>query len=118
MFNKFGEVPTREEIAESTYDVFAICKLFVLAVAFGTVGVPEKVGDTNGAFVTISVCKVAIFASSVTCLFDIFSTDNCNADIFASSVTCLLDTKDNDDCSVDIFASSVTCLLATEDKAD
>ena len=97
VFRRFGDEPTREEIAVSTYDVFAICRLFVFALAFGTVGVPEKVGDTNGALVIISVCRVAIFASSVTCLFDIFNTDDCSADIFASSVTCLLETKDKED---------------------
>ena len=69
----------------------------MLADAVGTCGVPKKIGEDNGAFVIISVCKVAMFASSVTCLFDILSTDDCSADIFASSVTCLLATVDKED---------------------
>ena len=69
----------------------------MLALAFGTVGVPVNEGEANGAFVTISVCKVAMFASSATCLFDMLSTDDCSADIFASSVTCLLATVDKED---------------------
>ena len=35
----------------STYDVFAICKLFVLAAALGTLGIPVNSGELISDFV-------------------------------------------------------------------
>ena len=53
VFKRLGLEPTRELIATSTYCVEAMTVLFVFGEAVGACGVPEKMGDTNGAFVNI-----------------------------------------------------------------
>ena len=55
VFKRLGEVPTREDIARSTYCVFAICVLFEIAVAVGAWGIPVKVGEIIFAFVSTAL---------------------------------------------------------------
>ena len=51
VFKRSGLLPTREDIARSTYCVFAMTVLLLIGLAVGTLGSPEKVGEIIFAFV-------------------------------------------------------------------
>ena len=69
-----------DDIALSTYAVFAICVLLVLAIAFGTFGIPVKSGESIFDFVFTKLCSELILLSSVINLVFIVEKLLCNVD--------------------------------------
>ena len=125
VFSKEGDEPMRLDIVESTYDVFAIWRLFEFMLGVGTCGVPENVGDIILAFVGTVFCRSVILLKSTTCLFVNVDTDDWRTLILLSSITSafckfvililsaiwLLVTVDKFDCKVEIFCSSCICFV-------
>ena len=99
VFNNDGLVPMRELIATSTYCVLAIWVVFVFGDAVGACGSPVNIGEDNGAFVSILLCKEVMLLSSVINAF-------CIEVMFDSSVTSFVLMVATDDCKLLMFDSS------------
>jgi len=124
---RVGLAPTRDEIALSTYPVLAIWVVFVFGEAVGACGSPVNIGEDNGAFVTMLLCKEAMLLSSVTnalcialmfvsstsCLLVTVASELCKALMLLSSTSCLLFTVASELCKVLMLLSSTSCLLVT-----